>query len=97
MLQRALNEGHQRLQVPGNAEVLQAEVAGHLVIGIPIEREIVGAHRHAADGEVGADARGEQLPQDGLLVLTVKGAQGSPAEFVETGAEALDGLQGLVQ
>jgi hypothetical protein len=76
--------------------MLQGEVAGHLVIRIPVQREIVGAHRHAADGEVGADTRGEQLSQNGFLVLTVEGAQGSPPEFVETGAKALDGLQGLV-
>lgn len=77
--------------------MLQGEITRHLVVGIPIKRKIVGAYRHATDAEVGADAWGEELLENGFFVLTVEGAQGSPPEFVEARAEPLDRLQRFVQ
>ena len=72
--------------------MLQGEVTGHLVVGLPIKRKIVGAYRHAATVEVGAHTGRKQLLENGLFILFVEDAQGSPAEFMEARAESFDRL-----
>src|SRR5215213_7827147 len=92
MLERAPDKWDERLEVVRNAEVFEGEIAWHLVIRIPIAREIIGADWHAAEGEVGAHTWGEQLTKDAVPLLRVEGGERCPAEFVEARAEPFDRL-----
>ena len=72
MRERTPDKRDERLEVVGNAEVLEGEITRHLIIRVPAARDIVGADRHAAEGEVGAHSWGKQFAEDAVSLLRVE-------------------------
>ena len=88
----AVDEGNEGLEIVVDGEALEGEVAGGLVVGVPVAGEVVGADGHAAEVEVGADAGSEEVVKDVVAVFGGEGVEGCPAKLVEAAAEALDFL-----
>ena len=66
---RVMNERDERLSIVFDREMLHFEVAGCLVVRIPVPCEVVRSYGHAAHGEIGADARLEQFAEDRFAVF----------------------------
>ena len=85
----AFNKRDQCLLVVGDGEVFHFEIAFGLIIGIPVAGEIVGTHRHTADGEIRPYLRKEEFFHDLFADCRIEFAQGNPAQFVEAGTETV--------
>ena len=73
--------------------MLHGEVSGRIVEGVVFQREIAGAYRHAAYGEVRTFVTGgEKLGHDRIVVIFGKLRQCSVGKLAKADAEALDGL-----
>ena len=73
-----------------DAKVLQLEVAIGVIVAVGADGEIVRSDRSSAIRETRALGRMEEFPEHRLPVLLVERVERGPAEFVETGAKALD-------
>ena len=76
--------------------MLELEVVRNLVIGIPIERKIVSAYRHAGHIEVGTDTGSEKLAKNCFFVLLASVfKEVHPSSLND--AKSFDGLKRLIQ
>src|SRR5271169_5427348 len=91
MAKRCVNERNECLSVMRNAEVLQLEVAGCLIVAVGLRRKVVCADRHPAVREACSIGGVKQFMQYAFAVLLAERHKRGPAKFIEAGAEALHG------
>lgn len=84
-------KGNERLLVTGNTEVPELEIAGGLVIAVPVGGKVVGSNRRAIVIEVEL-SRVEKLAVDVVLCDGVKRRQGVIPQLVEASTETADRL-----
>ena len=78
-----------------DVEVLELEIAIHLVTTEPGACIVVGIHADASAGETKLSSRGEQVVEDFLALGFGQQLKSIPVEFVEGGAPCLE-LKSLV-
>ena len=71
-------------------EVLQSEVAHHIVALVPTAGVVVGIHRHAAMCEPQVAVLGKQAVHHLVLVVAAQQVEGIPVQFVERGAPGVE-------
>jgi hypothetical protein len=72
--------------------VIHREVAVMLIVAIPLQGEIVGANRDAAQAKAAPAGWIEEVTKDMPPTISGKGLKRLPADLAETTAEALDRL-----
>ena len=86
---RTFDERDQRLLVVGDGEILHVEITVGFVVRVPVAGEVIGSYRHTADGKVCPYLGEEEFFEDFFTDCRVEFTQRDPAQFVETGTEAV--------